>query len=291
MPETKVLEFADSGTFEAADKGLRRSMSFTQLLLLGVSAQIGSGWLFAVLSAAGVAGPAAILSWIIASVLVGLIALTYGELGAMIPRSGAIVRYTYLTHGSYAGWIIGWAYWLSAVTIPPLEAEAVLTYLGGKAPQTHFLQPNGVILAWPNGILAGIVLMAIFFVLNFFGARFLSESNRWVTIWKLALPTATFCLLFTVLNGSNFVSYGGFTATGIAPIFHAIATTGIIFSLLGFRQALDYGGEVRNAQRSVPWATWDRSSSLVRSTHCSRWPSSVSSTGGIWVSTPVTGPG
>ncbi len=247
---------SDLGQFESADRKLHRSMSLTQLLLLGVSAQIGSGWLFAVLSAAGVAGPAAVLSWIIAAVLVGLIALCYAELGSMLPRSGAIVRYTYLSHGSFAGWIIGWAYWLSAVTIPPLEAVAVLTYLGGKFPETHFLQPHSSLLAWPNGILAGVLLMAVFFVLNFFGAKFLSESNRWVTLWKILLPTATFCGLFVVFNGSNFTAYGGFTATGVAPIFHAIATTGIIFSLLGFRQALDYGGESRNPQRDVPLATW-----------------------------------
>ena len=82
----------ERGTFESADSGLKRNLSLTQLLLLGVSAQIGSGWLFGVLAAAGVAGPAAILSWIIASILVFLIALTYLELGAMLPRSGAIVR-------------------------------------------------------------------------------------------------------------------------------------------------------------------------------------------------------
>lgn len=256
MATVETGKRVDLGQFESADRKLHRSMSLTQLLLLGVSAQIGSGWLFAVLSAAGIAGPAAVLSWIIAAVLVGLIALTYAELGSMLPRSGAIVRYTYLSHGSFAGWIIGWAYWLSAVTIPPLEAIAVLTYLGGKFPETHFLQPNSSLLAWPNGILAGVALMAIFFLLNFFGAKFLSESNRWVTLWKIALPTATFCGLFVVLNGSNFTAYGGFTATGVAPIFHAIATSGIIFALLGFRQALDYGGESRNPQRDVPLATW-----------------------------------
>jgi len=256
LATTESTDRADLGQFESADRQLHRSMSLTQLLLLGVSAQIGSGWLFAVLSAAGVAGPAAVLSWIIAAVLVGLIALCYAELGSMLPRSGAIVRYTYLSHGSFAGWIIGWAYWLSAVTIPPLEAVAVLTYLGGKFPQTHFLQKNSSLLAWPNGILAGVLLMAIFFFLNFFGAKFLSESNRWVTLWKIALPTATFIGLFFVLNGSNFTGYGGFTATGVAPVFHAISTTGIIFSLLGFRQALDYGGESRNPQRDVPLATW-----------------------------------
>ncbi|MBB2890991.1 APC family permease [Flexivirga oryzae] len=245
------------GKFEHADRGLKRSMSLTQLLFLGVSAQIGSGWLFGVLSAAGVAGPAAILAWLIASVLVFLIALAYCEIGAMLPRSGAIVRYTYLTHGSYAGWIIGWAYWLSAVTIPPIEAIAVVTYLGGKWPSMDFLEKkNGVdILSWPNGIVFGVLLMLLFFVLNFYGAKFLSESNKWVTIWKLVLPTATFLGLFLVLDADNFHSYGGFVPKGVAPIFHAIATSGIIFSLLGFRQALDYGGEVKRPQRNVPLAT------------------------------------
>ncbi|HET7304054.1 MAG TPA: APC family permease [Segeticoccus sp.] len=246
------------GKFESADAGLKQTMSFSQLLLLGVSAQIGSGWLFAVLAAAGLAGPAALLAWIIAGILIGLIALSYAELGSMLPRSGAIVRYTYLTHGSFAGWIIGWAYWLSAVSIPPIEAEAVLTYIGGAFPQTHFLEKKeGVdVLTWPTGILAGVVLMIFFFVLNFYGAKLLSESNKWVTLWKILLPTATFCFLFAILNASNFHSYGGFTPRGVQPIFHAIAVAGIIFSLLGFRQALDYGGEVRDPQRNVPRATW-----------------------------------
>lgn len=257
MSETDTEPEPVTGTFETADAGLKRRLSFTQLLLLGVSAQIGSGWLFGVLAAAGVAGPAAILSWIIASVLVFLIALTYLELGAMLPRSGAIVRYTYLTHGSLAGWIIGWAYWLSVVSIPPIEAEATLTYLGGQFPQTGFLtKVDGVdVLSWPNGIVAGFILMLLFFALNFFGARFLAESNRWVTLWKIALPTLTFIFLFFILKGSNFTSFGGFAPLGVPPIFHAIATTGIIFSLLGFRQALDFGGEVRNPQRNVPLAT------------------------------------
>lgn len=246
-----------TGSFEAADEGLKRHLSLTQLMFLGVSAQIGSGWLFGVLAAAGIAGPAAILSWIIASVLVFLIALTYLELGAMLPRSGAIVRYTYLTHGALSGWIMGWAYWLSVVTIPPIEALAVLTYLGGQFPQTHFLVTKaGVdVLSWPVGIVTGIALMLLFFILNFFGAKFLAESNRWVTIWKIALPILTFLFLFYILDASNFHAYGGFTPEGIAPIFHAIATAGIIFSLLGFRQALDYGGEARNPQRDVPLAT------------------------------------
>ncbi|MGH8215947.1 MAG: APC family permease [Rhodanobacteraceae bacterium] len=252
-----MSQHTGSGSFEAADKGLRKDVSFTQLLLLGVSAQIGSGWLFGVLAAAGMAGPAAIVSWLIASVLIFLIALTYLELGAMLPRSGGIVRYTYLTHGAFSGWIIGWAYWLSVVAIPPIEAVASLTYIGGKWPELHLLtEVNGIhMLSWPTGILAGFGLMLLFFCLNFFGSKLLAESNRWVTYWKIALPVLTFLFLFYIMDGNNFFAYGGFVPEGVPAIFHAIPSTGIIFSLLGFRQALDYGGESRNPQRDVPWAT------------------------------------
>jgi amino acid transporter len=256
MSETTSMGAA-LGTLESDDHSLRRSMSVTQLLFLGVGAQIGSGWLFAVLAAAGIAGPAAILSWIIAAALFTLIALPWMELGTMLPRSGAIVRYPQLTHGAFTGWMIGWIYWLSAVSIPALEAEAVLTYLGGRFPSTGFLSTrSGVtLLVWPNGILAGIGLMALFFVLNIFGVRLLAEANRWVTVWKLVIPTLTFCLLFVVFDGANFGSYGGFAPLGVSGIFRAIATGGIAFSYLGFRQALDFGGEVRNPRRAIPIAT------------------------------------
>jgi amino acid transporter len=245
------------GAHEQSDQRLRRSMSKMQLLLLGVGAQIGSGWLFAVLAAAGLAGPAAILSWVIAAVLFGFVSLTWMELGSMLPRSGAIVRYPHLTHGAFTGWVMGWVYWLSVVTIPALEAEAVLTYLGGRFPSTGFLgKASGVtLLVWPNGILAGIGLMLVFLALNLFGIRLLAETNRWVTFWKLVIPGLTFCFLFAVFDAGNFTSYGGFTPLGIPGIFQAIATAGVAFSYLGFRQALDFGGEVRDPQRAIPFAT------------------------------------
>lgn len=246
------------GHFEAADRHLSPSMSLTQLMFLGVGSQIGSGWLFAVLPAAGIAGPAAVLSWVIASALITLIAIAYVEIATMLPRSGAVLRYPYLTHGAFTGWILGWAYWLAVVSIPPIEAVAVLTYLGGAFPESGLITTaQGVtILTWPLGILCGIGIMILFFLLNFFGVQLLGETNRWVTWWKILIPAVTFCMLFAIFNGSNFVAYGGFTPNGIAPIFHAISTSGIMFSLITFRQSLDFGGEVRNPSRNIPLATW-----------------------------------
>lgn len=232
-------------------------MSTVQLLFLGVGAQIGSGWLFAVLSAAGVAGPAAILAWVIAAVLFTLVALAWMEVATMLPRSGGIVRYPQMTHGAFTGWVMGWIYWLSVVTIPALEAEAVVTYLGGKFAGAELLHTKAgvTLLTWPRGILAGVGLMLLFFALNIFGARLLAETNRWVTLWKLVIPGITFCMLFVVLNGANFGSFGGFAPFGVPGIFQAISTAGIAFSYLGFRQALDFGGEVRNPARAIPIAT------------------------------------
>src|SRR5579859_4747983 len=114
--------------FEATDRRLRRSLSFQHLFFLSMGGIIGSGWLFAVLGADAAAGPAVILSWLIGGLLVLLIALTYAEVSGMLPRSGAIARYPHLTHGGLTGFLLGWAYFLSAVTVPAIEAEAVVTY-------------------------------------------------------------------------------------------------------------------------------------------------------------------
>ena len=243
--------------FEAADRELRQSMSLQQLLFISIGGIIGSGWLFAVLAANSIAGPAAIISWIVGGILVLLIALAWAEISSSIPRSGAIVRYPALTHGAYIGFILGWAYAVAVVAEAALEAEAVVTYLASKFTDAGLTttQSGITLLAWPNGIVFAIVLMLIFFVVNWVGIRFLAELNRWVTWWKLIIPTLTFLLLFLAFKGSNFTAYGGFAPLGVSPIFEAVASGGIVFAYTGFRQALEYGGEVRNPQRDIPLAT------------------------------------
>jgi amino acid transporter len=257
--ETRV---AGTAEFESADKSLRKTMGFNQLLFLSVTALVGSGWLFAAILSAGVAGPAAILSWAIGGVLIIFVAFSYMEPAGMLPRSGAIVRYPQLTHGAYTGWMLGWAYWLSAITVPAIEAEAVVLYVGGRFPNSGILETvQGVPeMRFPQGILFGVGLMLLFFALNFFGIRLLSEVTRWLTWWKLLVPAATAIFLFTITKAANFSSFSfhghsGFAPYGTASIFGAISTTGILFSYLGFRQALDYAGEAKNPQKHVPLAT------------------------------------
>ncbi|MHB1552898.1 MAG: APC family permease [Acidimicrobiales bacterium] len=251
-------ERAEGGlaSYEVTDLKLRKTMGLTQLTALSLGAIIGSGWLFAVLGADATAGPASLFSWLIGGVCVLFIAFTYMEISAMIPRTGALSRYPQLTHGGYAGTLLGWAYLLSAVTVPTIEAEASVTYLSNKFPGIGLIPPHSTILSWPKGIMLGYGFMLFFFVLNFVGIRLLSEVNRWVVLWKLVIPTLTFIFVFVAFRGSNYGSaVGGIAPLGASPIFGAVATSGIVFSYLGFRQALEYAGEARNPQRDVPRAT------------------------------------
>ncbi len=241
---------------EASDRHLKKALSLQDLFFLSMGGIIGSGWLFAVLGADSTAGPSVILSWILGGVLVMFIALTYAEVSGMLPRSGAIVRYPHLTHGGFTGFLLGWTYFLTAVTVPTIEAEAVVSYSSQYIPGlTYVDKASGVTLLSATGILFAVGLMIVFFFLNYFGIRTLGRLNTVITWWKFIIPALTVILLLFAFNGSNFTAGGGFFAQGGASVFQAIATSGIVFSFLGFRQALDYGGEARNPQRDVPRAT------------------------------------
>lgn len=243
---------------ESTDKQLKKELTFVQLLFLSLGGIIGSGWLFAVLDASGFAGPAVVISWVIGGILVLFIALTYAEVSGMIPKSGAIVRYPHYSHGSYTGFTLGWAYLLSAVTVPTIEAEAVVGYAANELPfltvktSTLFGTVHVLTVA---GIAFAMALLVFFFFVNYIGIRFLGKFNQYIVYWKIIIPVVTFLLLFIAFKGSNFSNFGGFAPEGFAPVFLAIPSAGIVFAFLGFRQALEFGGEAKRPQKDIPRAT------------------------------------
>ena len=109
------------GAYEASDAHLKQQISLFGLIALAVSVQVGSGWLLATLAAASIAGPASILTWVLGAVFFGIIGVTWMELGAMLPRSGAGVRYPRLTHGAFLSWFNGWGYLMAALALPVIE--------------------------------------------------------------------------------------------------------------------------------------------------------------------------
>jgi amino acid transporter len=235
---------------------LERSVGFWGLMFVSLGSIIGSGWLLGALTAAQVAGPASILSWLIAGVLLTLLALTYAELGATYPVAGGSGRFPYYSHGPIAGFTAGWASWLQAVFIAPIETLAAITYVNSVGwVNTHFnmIEKAGdkVGLLNSTGLSVAVLLMVLFTAMNLIGAKFLSDSNAIVNIWKTAVPIVTIgAVAWIQFKPSNFSAGGGFLPYGFHGVFAAL-TGGVVFGMQGFEQAVQLAGEARDPRRDL----------------------------------------
>ncbi len=243
--------------------GLKRDVGPLGLLFAAIGSIIGSGWLFGAFNASAIAGPAAIFSWLIAGVMILLIGLTYAELGPMFPISGGVVRYPHLIWGSFNSYSLGFITWISTAAVPAIEVEGALTYATKYAPFTTPAKAGGieVHVLTPLGMITAAILLAVFVAVNAYGVKLFAQVNNVLVWWKLVvilLVVAVFLIsAFAGVGGmggpSNFSSHG-FAPGGIAGVFIAISTAGIVFSYLGFRQGIELAGESKNPKRNIPLA-------------------------------------
>ena len=230
---------------------LRRDVGLLPLFMVSMGSVIGSGWLLGTLNASKVAGPAAIISWIIGAILLIGIALTYAELSSAYPVSGGTARFTWLHTGTLGGFFAGTFSYLQAAAIAPIEVEASLGYLSAK--WWHGLVNDQGLLT-PKGLVVAVLAMFLFTALNLWGVKFMAEGNSIAMIWKIIVPVGTVILITTrVFHTSNFTAGGGFMPYGIKGVFIALPL-GVIFALEGFEQAAQLAGEARNPKRDIPLA-------------------------------------
>ncbi|ARF78217.1 APC family permease [Kitasatospora aureofaciens] len=236
----------------AGHGGLKREVGLAGLLWASVGAIIGSGWLFGAQKAAVAAGPAALLSWGIGAVAIVLLALVHAELGGLFPVAGGTARYPHYAFGGFAGMSFGWFTWLQAATIAPIEVQAMINYAQHWSWADGFLNKDLTLTA--TGFVVAAVLMGVFVAINFLGVRLLAHTNSAATVWKVAIPVLTiFALGITGFNGSNFTVHG-FAPDGAKGVLAAISSSGVIFALLGFEQAIQWAGESRNPRKDIPRA-------------------------------------
>jgi amino acid transporter len=218
-----------------------------------VGSIIGSGWLYGAEKAVVTAGPAAIISWLIGAVAIVLLALVHAELGGMFPVAGGTARYPHYAFGGLAGMSFGWFSWLQAATVAPIEVEAMIGYAGHWHFAKGFQHADQTLTT--SGFIVAVVLMAVFVVVNFLGVRVLAHTNSAATWWKIAVPLATiFIIAVGNFHPHNFTAHG-FAPFGAKGVLSAISSSGIIFALLGFEQAIQLAGESRNPKRDLPRAT------------------------------------
>lgn len=241
-------------TEQGSHSNYRRTLGPVALTAVGLGSIIGSGWLFGAQRAAGIAGPAAILAWVIGAVVALTIALTYSELGAMFPKAGGMVRYGQYSHGSLAGYLAAWANWIAIVSVIPGEATASVQYMSSWKWQWAKDLFDGKELTG-TGVALASVLLVFYFFLNWFAITLFAKTNNAITIFKVVVPVLTAgALMWSHFDTHNIEVSGGFAPNGWSAVFTAVATSGIVWAYNGFQSPLNMAGEARNPGKSLPKA-------------------------------------
>src|ERR1700730_128390 len=192
---------------QPADVGLKRELGLIGAAWASETSIIGSGWLFATLGAALLVDGAAVLDWIIAGVVVIVLALCHAELGAMYPVSGGTARFPHFAFGSGAGIGFGFFAYLQAVTIAPVECFAVMSYLSYY---WHGIYDSNTGNVTGLGFVMTIILMAVFVAVNFLAMRIFARVNSAITWWKVIIPVLAIIVLLTKWHSGNFTAGVGF---------------------------------------------------------------------------------
>lgn len=230
-------------------QNLRRS----DLLWVSVSAMVGSGWLFAPFYAAKIAGPAAILSWLIGGILVMFSAFTLAELSTMLPLAGGITRFPQLSHGTAVGFTMSWVAWLSLTMIPVIEVQALVQYSANYLPFLTLQSSGQTVLSLP-GLLATAGLLILISTINVFRVDRVTQANSKISYLKMLIPISTIGVLLLFRGHYNNLSDIGFFEDGWSGVFAALPGAGIAFSYFGFNSAIALAKEVKNPQKSMPFA-------------------------------------
>ncbi len=234
------------------DVGFKRELGLIGAAWASETSIIGSGWLLAPLGAAILVGGASVLDWVIAGVVVIVLALCHAELGAMYPVSGGTARFPHFAFGSLAGVGFGFFAYMQAVTIAPIECFAFMSYASYFWPSIYNSKTGNVT---GTGFVLTIVLMAIFVAVNFLAMRIFARVNNVITWWKVAIPVLAIIVLLFKFHTGNFSPPGeGFMPGGVKALFGALPLAGIIFAYSGFEQADQLAGEIKDPGRNLPRA-------------------------------------
>ncbi len=226
------------------------------LLMLSINGMVGSAWLFAPLYAAKIAGAGALIAWLIGGLATALIALTFAEVSVLFPVAGGTAQIPQLSHGAFTSFILGWIAWLSALTMAPIEVQAILQYAS-----TYFTSlahvKNGVSALTGVGYLWAIILMFSFCVINIASYKGLVRFNFILFIFKIAVIILTVAaLVHTKFNTVNFrgLHTFSFSITGWQAILTAVASGGVAFAFTGFKHGVELAGEATHLPIAIPLA-------------------------------------
>ena len=233
--------------------GLKKAVGSVQLTAMGVGAIIGTGIFVVIGEGAGVAGPAVILSFVLAAVACAFSALSYAELASSIPVSGSAYTYTYATLGEIVAWIIGWdlilEYGVSVAAIAVGWGGNLNAFLDAAFGYTL---PDAIAKSPEDGGVFNLPAVFIVLAITLLLVRGVTESarvNLVMVVVKLAVLLFFIAVAFVNFGTGNFQP---FAPDGVDGVTAAAAI--IFFAYIGFDAVSTGSEEARNPAKDLPKA-------------------------------------
>ena len=271
--EQTIAETGESG------RSLKRDLTWWDLAIMGVAVAVGAG-IFSIgaQAAAFHAGPAVIISFLIAGIVCGAAVMCYAEFASMIPVAGSAYTFTYTTVGEIIAWVIGWDLILEMLMAGSVVSKYWGVYLNDFFRLIGWHINTNIAIGSFNFDVAPLIIVAFFTALLVLGTKIGARVDGALTVLKIAI------VLFVVVVGFFYIKADNFTpfippsepaassdsgvsavmnqplwqwATGMTPSIYGVA--GIIsgaalvfFAFLGFDVVATTSEEAINPKRNVP---------------------------------------
>lgn len=252
---TDAVPSTPAGTDEGDVSHLGHGLKVRHLTMMGLGSAIGAGLFLGTGVGIAKAGPAVLISYLIAGLIVISVMRMLGEMGAAVPASGSFSHYARIGIGEWAGFVMGWLYWFMLVMVLGAEVTGASAIVHGWLP--------GV----PQWVVA-LVFVTFFAVVNLAKVSNFGEFEFWFAALKVAVIVAFLVigalLVFGLLPGTepvgftNLVGEGGFVPNGFAGVAAgllvvAFAFGGIEIVTIAAAESHDPERSIATAVRSVVW--------------------------------------
>lgn len=233
--------------------GLRRSMGLFQLVCFGVGAIVGTGIFVGLSDSVAEAGPAVVISFVLAAITCIFTAFSFAELGGAIPVSGSSYSFAYATLGERVAFLVGWCLLLeygvsvSAVAVgwSQYVNELLGSLTGWTLPAALSSGPgDGGVVNLPAIV---VVMMAAALLVR--GVRESATATAAMAVLKIGILVAFCAIAFSAFQDGNL---SPFASHGMAGVTAGASVA--FFSYIGFDAITTAGEEVKNPRRNIPIA-------------------------------------
>ncbi len=238
----------------ARHDGLKKVLGPLDLILMGIGAIVGTGIFVLTGTGALTAGPALMVSFVIAALACGFAALCYAEFASAIPVSGSVYTYCYATLGEIVAWMIGWDMLLeyglatSAVSVGwSGYFQSLLAGFGLTLPTALTAAPGAIPGVATMINLPAMLIMLTITALVAYGVRESARFNNVMVAIKVGVVLLFIAVGVWHVEPANWRPFAPFGASGV---FSAAAL--VFFAFIGFDAVTSAAEEVKNPHRDLP---------------------------------------